>query len=129
MKTINVYLYSAMFLFSLLITTVVAYAADAPDLGASVTGLIDAIKIGQIGVILVASVQLLKTDFFGSLLAKVNPKIIPWVTLALAIIGNVGVGLMQPVAKPIWVLIIEGVLGAFASNGIYEMFKIPQAKS
>ncbi len=103
--------------------TLIAHAVEgaAPDLGLSVLALIDAVKVGKVAVIMVAAVQLLKTEFFGSLIAKINQKAIPWITLAIAVVGNVGASVIQGKS---WVAaLVEGVLISLTANGAYETIK------
>lgn len=101
-----------------------AFAEEAPRIGDAVIGLIDAIKVGGVGVILAAVVQVLKSDFAGGLLAKVNPKTLPWITSAVAILGNVAHSLVTASDRPLWLAILEGVLISLTSNGIFDMFKV-----
>lgn len=100
-----------------------AWAEEAPKIGDAVLGLIDAIKVGGVGVILAAVVQVLKSDFAGGLLQKVNPKILPWITAVVAILGNVAHALVTSSDRPIWITILEGLLISLTSNGVFDLFK------
>ena len=107
--------------------SLVAYAEEPVKIGDAVIGLIDAIKVGGAGVILAAVVQILKSDFAGGLLSKVNAKYLPWITAAVAVLGNVAHGLVATPERQIWLVILEGVLIALTSNGVFDLFKAKKA--
>jgi uncharacterized membrane protein len=65
----------------------VAMAQDvvAPELGASIEGLIASFGAGKVAIIL-AVTQLLKTDFLGNILGKIHKGLIPTTVLVLGLI-------------------------------------------
>lgn len=127
MKLIKSRSFLFMFMFVSMFCSIAVFADEPPKLGEAILGLIDAIKVGGAGVILAAVVQVLKSDTAVGLLAKVNSKYIPWITLVIAVAGNVAHGLVTKSESPVWVLIVEGILISFASSGIFDMFKAKNA--
>lgn len=89
MKNVHKYLVAALFA-GLFILTGMALADDAkPELGKSIWDLIDAVKVGATAPIIVAAVQLLKTDLVGGLLSKLNANALRLVMAVATVAGNV----------------------------------------
>lgn len=112
-----------LFALSLLFCSMVAFAADVPDTGTSLLALISAVKVGTGSAIILAVVQLLKSNLVSNLIGRiVNVKYIPWITIGLGVLGSVGMALGS--SGNVTAAIIEGVLMALISNGVFDQIKV-----
>ena len=95
--------------------TGMAYAQESiPDLGSSLAGLITAIKAGTIPAIIVAVVQMLRTEFVSKWIGKINSGLAPLLVLVLGLVSGV---LTSMATGQVW---HQGLLvGLF--NGGYAM--------
>jgi len=105
-----------MFMF-----TLCSFAEDAPDLGSAIVDLISAVKLGALAPILLAVVQLLKTDFLGGFIKKINTKYQPLIVIVIGITGNVA--LAASGGKSWGSAIIEGLVLALTTMGLYDAIK------
>jgi hypothetical protein len=89
--------------------------------------LINAFKVGSVGVILSAVYQFLKSPSMAGLLSRLNPNVHPWLIL---ILGN-AVMVIESLAnsgQPIWVALVEGsVIGAVAM-GVHDTARTMKKK-
>jgi hypothetical protein len=97
---------------------VVLAQETAPDLGDSVVGLIDAIRVGGFSVIVAAAVQLLKTDFLGGFVNKVHPRLLPFV-VTLATIG-LSVATAMATGRDLMSAAIEALFISGGAIALYE---------
>lgn len=127
MKFFSYICFALFFCFTALADGAATATTTTPDLGGAIFGLIDAVKVGSVAPIIVAAVQLLKTDLFGGLLLKINQKYIPIVMTALTVIGNVALGVAQ--GKKWLPSAIEGLFISGGAMAIYETVKTIKSKT
>lgn len=127
MKFFSYVCFALFFCFTALADGVATATSTTPDLGSSIFGLIDAVKVGSVAPIIVAVVQLLKTDLFGGLLLKINQKYVPVVLTVLSVVGNVAVGVVQ--GKKWLPSAIEGLFISGGAMAIYETVKTIKSKT
>lgn len=82
---------------------------------------VDSVRIGKFSAILLALVQLAKSPILGSVLLRFNQKLIPYLTLFVAVGGLVGLAMNE--GRPLAPAVIEGILVALNSNIAYETIR------
>lgn len=92
----------------------------APDLGASIVALIEAFKGGAApAAIIVAVMQLLKTEFLGNLIGKLHAGVVPLLVLLLGLASGV---LMDIGAGTSWLESL--VKGLFNGGGALALYAV-----
>lgn len=127
MKFFSYVCFALFFCLSALADGLATATTTTPDLGSSIFGLIDAVKVGSVAPIIVAVVQLLKTDLFGGFLLKINQKYLPLILAVLSVVGNVAVGVVQ--GKKWLPSAIEGLFISGGAMAIYETVKTIKSKT
>lgn len=114
-------IWSVIFIVS--IFPLFAFAADVPvAFGDAIINLLGAYKAhAGIAAIIVAVVQLLKSDLVGGLLLKLNQKWIPFILLALTGIGGAAQSVVA--GKSWWQGLIDGFITTGIAASIYEGVK------
>jgi len=109
-----------LFTILLMVSFSVFAQEAAPELGKSIEGLIMALK-GNAGpaAIIIAVVQLLKTDYLGNVLGKVNKGLIP----LLIVLGGGAVQVLTEVAtgKKLAEALINGLFSGGLAIALYEV--------
>ena len=114
-----------LFLLPLFLVSAVALAADpvpAPAFGDALVALLGAYTThAGVAAIIVAVIQLLKSDLVGGLLLKINQKWIPIVMLALTGIGGAAQAVLS--GKNWWQGAVDGFITSGIAMSIYEAVK------
>lgn len=117
--------YLSLFSVSALFFSLAAYAADAvpaPSFGDAIVALLSAYKThAGVAAIIVAVVQLLKSDVVGGLLLKINQKWVPILLLAITGIGGTAQAVLT--GKNWWQGAVDGFITSGIAMSIYEAAK------
>ena len=117
-KLIGILLFSLFAFMGLAVAQDVVVAA--PDLGASIVGLIEAFKGGAgPAVIIVAFMQLLKTEMLGNLIGKLHSGVTPLLVLVLGLVSGV---LMDIGSGKTWLESL--VQGLFNGGGAIALYTV-----
>lgn len=100
----------SMFFILLTFAGVALAQETAPELGASIEGLIASFQAGKVAII-VAVIQLLKTDFLGNILGKVHKGAVPLLVIVLGLL----VGALESVATG--TTLVAGLLSGLLAGG------------